>query len=205
MLKISAMDFLQFILIDSPVFTWVILPFLIFCSRIIDQSIGTLRLILVSKGKKLIVPILAFIESMIWLLAIGQIMQHLDNFLCYVAYAGGFAMGNYVGIVLDEKLSIGNVIVRVIVPQNTPGMIEYLKSQNFGLTLMDAEGSKGPVKIIFSIIKRRDLKNFIQILNEYNPHAFYTIEEVKSVNEGVFRSRTHKSFLAFGMGMKKSK
>ena len=104
---------------NTELFTWVILPLLIFLARILDVSIGTMRLIFVSKGMKYLAPILGFFEVIIWLLAISQIMQHLDNVLCYVAYGLGFAMGNYLGIVLEEKMSIGTVLIRVIPQKET--------------------------------------------------------------------------------------
>ena len=98
---------------DYPVFNWVILPALIFVSRIFDVSFGTLRIIFVSRGKRSIAPFLGFFEVLIWLLAISQIMQNLNNFACYIAYAGGFAMGNYIGMRIEEKLAMGTMIIRV--------------------------------------------------------------------------------------------
>jgi uncharacterized protein YebE (UPF0316 family) len=186
------MTLLNFLASEAPIFTWLILPLLIFCSRIFDQSVGTLRMIFVSKGIKNLAPVFAFFESLIWLLAIGEIMKHLNNPLCYVAYAGGYAMGNYVGMLLDEKLSIGNVIIRVIISSDTHELIDHLRSANYGLTLIDAEGGKGKVKVVFSIVKRKDIQHFVTILNEHIPHAFYTIEEIRSVNEGVFRNSSGK-------------
>lgn len=180
---------------DSQLFTWVILPLLIFFARILDQSIGTVRLIFLSKGMKLLAPILGFFEVIIWLLAIGQIMQHLDNWLCYIAYGAGFAMGNYIGMAIEERLSLGNSIIRVIISSHFDELIDELNANNYGTTLLDAEGAKGPVKVLFSIIRRKEIGAFIAILNKYNPHAFYTIEEVKAVNEGVFRKSQQNHFL----------
>lgn len=192
-------------LLDSDIFTWVILPLLIFLARICDVSIGTLRLIFVSKGFKHIAPLLGFFEVIIWLLAVSQIMKHLDNIICYIAYGGGFAMGNYIGMYLEEKLSIGNVIIRVIVKSDTIELIDELKSQNYGLTVVDAEGSQQKVKLIFSVIKRENVEHFVSVINHYNPHAFYTIEEVKSVNEGVFRRNRRKMAGTLGLINKKGK
>ena len=172
---------------STPMFTWVILPLLIFFARIMDQSIGTVRLIFISKGLKYVAPFLGFFEVIIWLLAVGQIMQHLDNWLSYVAYGAGFAMGNFIGITIEERLSLGTVIIRVILSQESPELIDDLKSQNFGLTLVDGEGAKGKVKLIFSIIRRKEIKGFVAAVQEYNPNAFYTVEEVKASSEGVFR------------------
>lgn len=196
---------LNVLFIDSPVFTWVVLPLLIFCARIFDQSVGTLRLIFVAKGMKFLAPVLGFLESGIWLLAIGQIMQHLDNAVCYIAYAGGFAMGNYIGMLLDEKISLGNVIIRVITGSDANELVAHLREHTFGITVLDAKGSKGPVKVIFSIIKRKDAEQFVSLINEFNPHSFYTIEEVRSVNEGVFRRSTRRSLLHLRPGTRKAK
>jgi uncharacterized protein YebE (UPF0316 family) len=175
------------LLTDSPVFTWVILPFLIFFARILDVSIGTLRLIFVSKGYKFYAPMLGFFEVVIWLVAIGQIMQHLDNFLCYLAYGLGFATGNYLGIYLDEKMSLGTVLIRVVPKKDTTNLINQLREQSFGASLVDIEGMTGKLKMIFAIVKRKDLKEVMNIIQEHNPQAFVTIEDVKTAKEGYFR------------------
>lgn len=191
---------------DSPVFTWVILPLLIFLARIADQSIGTLRLIFVSKGYKYLAPFLGFFEVIIWLVAVGQIFKQLDNALYYIAYGAGFAAGNFVGIILEEKISLGTVVVRIIPKLDTSDLIEYLKSHNYGLTIMDAEGSRGKVKVILSIIPRKQLREYVSIINKFNPNAFYTIEEVKSVRHGIFRPRSQESILGgFPYGLRKTK
>jgi uncharacterized protein YebE (UPF0316 family) len=95
------------ILSASVLYSWVVLPVLIFCARIIDVSVGTVRVILTSRGYRYAAPALGFIEVLIWLLAIGEIMKNLANPACYVAYAGGFATGNYVGIYINQRLSLG--------------------------------------------------------------------------------------------------
>ncbi|HQI70657.1 MAG TPA: DUF2179 domain-containing protein [Bacteroidales bacterium] len=199
------MTILSFLSSDAPVFTWVILPLLIFCARIFDQSVGTLRMIFVAKGFKKWAPVFAFFEALIWLLAIGEIMKHLDNPLCYIAYAGGYAMGNYVGMLLDEKMSIGNVIIRVMLKSEAADLIIRLRELNYGITVMHAEGATGKVKVLLSIIKRKDLVEFINVLNQYNPQTFYTIEEVRSVNEGVFRTSSKKHIFRSLQMIKKHK
>ena len=170
---------------DSFFYTYILIPFLIFVARISDQSIGTLRIIFVSKGYKVIGPVMGFFEVIIWLLAMGQIMQHLDNVWCYLAYGAGFATGNYIGMLLEERLSLGTVLVRIIPKKDTSELIEHLKNKHYGITFLDAQGVKGPVKVILTIVKRKKLQNVINIINTYNPNAFYTVEEIKSVNEGV--------------------
>lgn len=174
---------------DSEIFAWVVLPALIFLSRIADQTIGTVRLIFLSKGFKFYAPLLGFFEVIIWLLAVTQIIKHVDNVISYVAYGAGFAAGNYIGMIVEEKLSIGKVIIRIIPKYDTKVLLNYMKEQGFGVTKIDAEGSMGKVNVIFSVLNRKDLKQLIPAINEYNPHAFYSIEDVRTVKEGVFRTQ----------------
>jgi uncharacterized protein YebE (UPF0316 family) len=181
-------------LTDSNLFTWVILPLLIFFARILDVSIGTLRLIFVSKGYKFYAPLLGFFEVIVWLLAIGQIMQHLDNFLCYIAYGLGFATGNFLGILLDEKMSLGTVLIRVVPKMDTTELINHLRENSFGASLVDIEGMTGKLKMIFTIVKRKDLKEVLGLIQEHNPQAFVTIEDVKTAREGYFRLSRKKMF-----------
>lgn len=200
------MSFFSNLTLDPWLFTWVILPILIFFARILDQTIGSMRLIFLAKGMKYIAPLLGFFEVIIWLLAMGQIMQHLDNWLSYIAYGAGFATGNFIGMLLEEKISLGTVIIRVILSRQSPELIAALKVQNYGLTLVDAEGSKGSVKMVFSIIRRKELQNFINTIHLFNPNAFYTVEDVKSASEGIFRQASSQSiFGSFASRLQKSK
>jgi uncharacterized protein YebE (UPF0316 family) len=182
-------------MMNSDFFSWVILPLLIFFARIMDVSIGTMRLIFVSKGMKYLAPTLGFFEVIIWLIAISQIMQNLDNVLCYLAYGGGFAAGNYIGILMEEKMSIGTVLIRVIPKKDEEGLLSYLRERNFAVSAIDVDGMKGKVKMLLSIINRKDIKEYVNIVMRFNPNAFYSIEEVKAVKEGYFRS--HRTFSAF--------
>ena len=170
----------------SPLFAWVILPLLIFFARICDVTLGTIRVIFISKGFKYIAPCIGFFEVIIWLLAIGQVMNNITNVASYIAYGAGFATGTFVGMVIEEKLSLGMVIVRVITNKDTGELVNALKAQNFGVTMIDAEGSTGPVNILFMVLKRQDLPQVIGVIKEFQPKAFYSIEDVKTAAEGVF-------------------
>lgn len=200
------MDFSLLFNTDSALFTWVTLPLLIFLARVGDQSIGTVRLIFLAKGEKLLAPLLGFFEVIIWLLTVSQVMKHIDNVLAFVAYGGGFAMGNYIGMVIEEKLSIGNVIIRIIPKKDTRELIQYLRESNYGVTSVQAEGSRGEVDIIFTITKRKNIDHVVSIINRFNPNAFYTIEDVKAINEGiVHNTRRGSLFDSFSFKLKKNK
>lgn len=169
--------------ISENLLNYVLMPLLIFVARIGDVSINTLRIMFMMSGKKNIVPILGFFEAMIWLLAIGQIFQNVDNPLSYIAYAGGFATGTYVGMTLEEKLAIGRVLVRVITPEPHPDLLEFMKMKNYRFTNVGGEGRFGKVNLLFTVMKRDTLPEFIAKVKEVDEKAFYTIESVKRVSE----------------------
>ncbi len=184
-------------LVSSGLYTWLVLPFLIFIARVADVSMGTVRVIFVSRGFKYLAPIVGFFEIIIWLLAIGQIMKNLSNPACYIAYAGGFAMGNYIGICIADKLSLGLAMIRVITRNDATSLVELLKNKDFGVTYVDGHGASGEVKVIFTIVPRREIASVVDLIKQYNPHAFYSIEEVGYVEKGIFPAR--KSWRGFGL------
>ena len=175
---------------DGSLFTYFILPALIFLSRIIDVTIGTVRIVMVSKGQKSWAPILGFFEVLIWLIAISKIFQNLDNWVCYVTYAAGFATGNYIGLILEERLAVGIVRIQIITRKKANKLIDNLVAAGYGITHHEAQGSNESVSIIYSIINRKEIQKVEEIVVSTNPKAFYSIEDVKSVNKGVFPGKT---------------
>jgi uncharacterized protein YebE (UPF0316 family) len=181
----------------SEIFKLIVIPLLIFLARICDVTLDTARIIYVSRGMKLLAPLIGFFEVLIWLLSITQIMHNLTNVVYYIAYAGGFAMGNFIGIYIEERMAIGTVVIRIITQKDAAELVEFLKDDGCGVTYIDAQGTLGPVKIVFTIIKRRDVSRVIGIIRKFNPMAFFTIEDIRSVREGVFRKKRKlkKSFI----------
>ncbi len=179
---------------DSSFFTYLLLPLLIFFARIVDVSIGTVRIVMVSKGQKIWAPILGFFEVLVWLIAIAKIFQNLDNWVCYIAYSAGFATGNYVGLIIEEKLAVGVIRIQIITAKLATELIERMKKSGYGITHHEARGSSENVSIIYSIIKRNDLPEVVGFIKQYNPNAFYSIEDVKFVNKGVFPVKTAKKY-----------
>jgi uncharacterized protein YebE (UPF0316 family) len=180
--------------ISPGVFAFVIVPILIFCARVCDMSLDTIRVIFMSKGIRYLPAIIGFFEVIIWLIAIGQVMNNLTNVVCYIAYGAGFATGTFVGMAIEEKLSLGLTSVRIITKEDPAELMQFLRSHNYGVTSIDGEGGTGKVKMVFTIIKRQDLSHVIGIIKDFHPNAFYSIEEVKSVAEGVFPARNGNRF-----------
>jgi uncharacterized protein YebE (UPF0316 family) len=167
-------------------FSWLVLPFLIFIARLSDVTLGTIRLIFVSRRMKVLAPVVGFFEVLIWLIAIGQILQHLANPLCYIAYAGGFAAGNYIGILLTEKMSLGMVVIRIITEKDASPLVEKMRSRQFGVTVVDGRGAQGKVQVIFTVVKHSHIEEVEQLIHQFNPKAFYSIDEIGDVERGIF-------------------
>ncbi len=171
---------------DTIWFTYVLLPFLIFISRIMDVTIGTIRIVMISKGQKFWAPLLGFFEVLIWLIAISKIFENLDNWICYIAYGLGFAAGNYVGLLIEERLALGIVKIQIITRKSASELIENMKKAGYGITHHNAKGSNENVSIIYSIINRSEIQKVEKIVRETNPKAFYSIEDVKMVSQKVY-------------------
>jgi uncharacterized protein YebE (UPF0316 family) len=165
--------------------TWLV-PLLIFLAEMSVVTLGTLRIIFISRGMRYLAPLLGFFEIMIWLFAISQIMQNLSNVACFLAFAGGFTLGNFLGIFIENKLAIGTLVVRIISRRDASDLIDSLRAANYGVTCVDAQGATGPVKIIFSVIKRKELANVVARIERFHPKAFYSVDELQSAAEGVF-------------------
>jgi uncharacterized protein YebE (UPF0316 family) len=169
----------------APIVQWVILPLLIFIARIMDVSLDTIRILLLTRGKKRIVPLLGFIQVLIWLAAIRQIFLNLSNVACYIAYAGGFAAGTFVGMIIEEKLALGFQVIRVITRKGAEQLIHCLREKGYGSTSVDGQGTTGKVNIIYTILRRSQIPEVLKLIKEFNPKAFYTIEDIRSISDGV--------------------
>jgi uncharacterized protein YebE (UPF0316 family) len=164
-------------------FSYLILPLLIFLARIMDVSINTIRIIYVLGGRRLTATLLGFFESFIWLMAIRQIFEHLDNWVCYIAYPGGFATGILVGMIIEEKIAYGKVIVRIITRKDVTELIAFLDKNQFRHTRVDAVGAEGPENLVFTVLPRENLEALLTRMKEIVPTAFYTVEKVNRAAE----------------------
>lgn len=179
--------------LDSELFKWVILPLLIFMARMCDVTLATLRSVFVGKGLRKIVPVLGFFEVLIWLISVRQIMQHLDNPICYLAFAGGFAMGTYTGLLIERRIALGTQVMRIITNQESSGLVNALREAKFGVTLIDAQGARGPVKVLLTVIRRKDYEMVNDIIKLHAPQAFYSIEDIRAASQGgVFPGKKEK-------------
>jgi uncharacterized protein YebE (UPF0316 family) len=171
--------------LNSAAYTWLALPLLIFCARILDVSLDTVRIIFINKNLRYYAAFTGFFAVLIWLMVIREVFQQLNNPACYIAYAAGYATGNFVGIMIENRISIGKVIIRVITRIDSDDLTALLRDSGYGITVIDAEGATGPVKLIFTITERRDIAKVVEMIRQHNPLAFYSVEDVRTVSEAV--------------------
>ncbi len=172
-------------LADADGFRTIAVPLFIFTARVSDVSLGTLRMVFVSQGAKKWAAGFGFVEILFWLTAISFILQNLNNPAAYLAYAAGFGTGNYLGLCIEERLARGLVAVTTITNRDAGPLIDHLKEQQFGLTSVSARGAAGRVRLILSIIRRRQLEQLRKIIEQYHPQAFIAVQPVKSVSKEV--------------------
>lgn len=141
---------------------------------------------LTTKGYKNIVPAIAFVEILIWLVAMDSVMGNLDKIENILGYAIGFAMGNYVGMWMEEKIAIGYLSIRLLTKRDARPLIKKLKASGFGYIYSKATGNSGKISVVYCTIKRSNFDKWIEIVKTFNPKAFYTVADVKTVQTDVF-------------------
>lgn len=173
---------------------WIILPFIVFLARLIDVSLGTLRIIFLSRGRKYLAPLLGFVEVLIWITVVSEVVSGAQNIVAYLAYAGGFAVGNYAGMLIEERLAIGTLVIRAILSHDGASLVERLRSEGYGATYVDGHGASGPVILIYTVVMRKELARVIDLIEEVHPKAFFTVEELRSARQGIFPERSSSRF-----------
>jgi uncharacterized protein YebE (UPF0316 family) len=167
-------------------YAWVILPFIVFFARIADVTLGTLRIIFTSRGKRNIAPLLGFVEVFIWIVVVGQIVKNVHSITAYFGYAAGFATGTYIGMKIEERLALGTLVLRIILAQGGDEMAHSLREAGYGVTTVNGEGASGAVKLLYTVIKRKNLGTVAAIIHAVNPKAFFSVEEVRLAESGIF-------------------
>jgi uncharacterized protein YebE (UPF0316 family) len=161
------------------------LPLYIFLAEVCVVTISTMRTIFVARGMKFLAPLLGLFEVSIWLFAIGEVMKNLGDWRCSAAFAGGFTLGNFLGILLEEKLAIGSVGVHMITHHDASHLIDALRSADYGVTRIEAEGATGPVQVVYTVVKRKELEYVLKIARRFHPNMFYSVDDLHSAAAGV--------------------
>jgi len=166
---------------------WLLTLF-IFLLRVTDMSLDTLRMLFVFRGRKSITWILGFLQSAIWVIAITSVLNNLDNLLNIIAYAGGFATGNVVGMIIEERLAVGHAHLRVISSRMGSAIVEAIRNEGYAATEISGRGRDGTVTIINCSIKRSHISKIQNQISQIDQDAFITLEDIRPIHRGFWRA-----------------
>jgi len=161
---------------------------LIFVLRIINSAVGTMRMVIVARDRRLLASGMAFIEALMFAVVIANVVSDLSNIPNLAAYCGGFAVGNYVGMAIEARLVTSYVIVNIISMQAGHGIAVALRDSGHGVTEIKGAGGSGDVTMLSSVVQRRDVPDVLRTVHSLNPKAFVTLEEARSVHHGWIRT-----------------
>lgn len=161
---------------------------LIFGLRVLDMTLDTLRVLFVMRGRRKIAWGLGFFQSAIFVTAISTVLSNLDNPLNIIGYAAGFATGNVIGMLIEERLAVGHISIHVISPRLGTAIAEHLRQNGFAVTEIAARGKDGTVTMLNVLVLRKNVEQARQHVNEIDPDAFITIEDVRPVRRGFWRA-----------------
>jgi uncharacterized protein YebE (UPF0316 family) len=169
--------------------TWAVLgnALLIFCLRLTDVSLGTVRMIMVTRGMRKMAALLGFVEVSIWVVAITRVLGNMDNVISVLAYAGGFACGTLLGMWIEERLALGHVRIRIISMEKGQEVAHSIREAGFGATLVQAEGQSGPVYMVDVVVARKEIQEINRLVNQVDAAAFMTVEDARRVLRGYQR------------------
>ena len=178
--------------------SYVLLPFLIFLARAADVTLATVKLMFIVNNAKRLAMVLGFFEALITILALSRIMQDASNLVAYIMYAAGFAAGTYLGMRIEEKLAYGSVVIRVISKQIPDALLTYLSDNQYNYSKVDASNQSGNTQVLFTVCKRRRVREFVQALEQLAPEALYTTEAVNQASSELLPQPQRRT--AFSLG-----
>ena len=160
---------------------------LIFLLRMVGISLGTLRVLLTMRGRKWQAAILGFFEVLVYVLAIGQVVQNLGNVWNILAYCLGFSVGTILGMWIEQRLALGYATVRIISVDHAPAVAEAVRSAGYGATEGLAHGGNGMVGTVKTVVRRKDVNPVCQLVQDIDSKAFITVEDTQAVQRGYLR------------------
>jgi uncharacterized protein YebE (UPF0316 family) len=167
----------------------ILLPVVVFLAEVCVVTLSTVRIIVLSRGQKGLASLLGFFEVTLWLFAIGQIMQNLNDPGCFIGFAAGFTLGNYLGVLIEKWLGLGYAAIRVFTNHDPEPLMAELRSARHGVTRIDGTGTTGPVRIVLTVIKRSQITAVAAMIRRFDPNTFYAIEPVQTASAGTFPTR----------------
>lgn len=157
----------------------------IFCARVVDVSLATIRTLMIVRGNRLCAAIIGFFEVIVYITALNRVVGGLNNPANLLAYAIGFATGNYVGSFIEEKLAIGLTTIQIITSK--PEMVENIRQKGFGVTVLEGMGKEGSRQVLMVSMSRKSLPILMDIIEQCDQAAFITVMDTKAIRGGYFK------------------
>ncbi|MCU0632942.1 MAG: DUF5698 domain-containing protein [Methanolinea sp.] len=164
--------------------SYILLPFIILFARIVETSLETIRTIYINRGHTNLAAGIGVVKVAIWLLSTGLVLTNLQNVLGIIAYVAGYAIGTVIGMRLEDRISIGSVVVRVFVPGDPQSLMGRVGEMGYGITRLDGTGYySSPVAVLFMVVPRAELKTLLGVFQSEYPHLLYTVEDIRKGSE----------------------
>ena len=159
----------------------------IFCLRLIDVSMGTIRILMAVRGRRLLAAVIGFLEVTIFLVAISQVVTNIGNWWNVIGYAAGFAMGQVIGITIDNKIAIGLAEVNIISMGMGTQIAEALRADGYGATEFLGAGHSSMVDMVRAVVRRKEVPSVIATVTSQDDKAFITVQEMQTAYRGRWR------------------
>lgn len=162
---------------------------LIFGLRVGDQTLASMRIVMLVSGRRVLAGLLGVFEALFWVVAAAQVINNIDDPVRLGAFAVGFGVGNMLGGTIERWIALGKSLIRVVTPNGTPSVVDDLRASGHGVTLIRGEGLTGEVEIVFTVVARRKARDVMGLVHRINPAAFVTAEGTETVELTAFRRR----------------
>lgn len=167
-----------------------VLYIIIFCAKIVEVSVSTVRLVYINKGERVKGAVLGFVEIMIWLIVVSSVLNNItEDPIKVFIYAAAFALGNYIGVTIESKIAIGLASIQAVVGEETgEKLAELLREQSFGVTIIEGKGKNDSKKnLLFIQLKRKKIPDAVKLIKQAAPSAYITVNDIKSMLGGYLK------------------
>lgn len=165
---------------------------IIFLARVSDVSLGTLRMLMLVKGRRLPAATIGFFEALIYVNVLGRVLNQLDRWEYILVYSLGFAAGNYLGIFMEERMALGYAGVEIIVHSESDSLVQFLREKGFGVTVSEGWGKDGPKDILTVIVPRRQLTQLMSLVNDHDSKSFSIVMDARKTMGGYYQRQKAK-------------
>ncbi|MCI0397006.1 MAG: DUF5698 domain-containing protein [Chloroflexi bacterium] len=164
----------------------------VFVMRVIGVALATVRVLVMTRGRKLLSASMGFFEVLVYVLAIGQVVNDLANVWNLLGYCLGFAAGTLIGMALEERMALGFATVRIISRYQGQHLAEVIRQAGYGATIEWGQGRNGAVSLVNAIVRRKEVNAVVALADQIDPDAFVTIEETRTIRRGYMRIARHE-------------